>query len=174
MPIISIDFFGSLNKKPVFWRELLKFAKLEGTKIYVISGPWQKDIVEKLEFSGYTREVHYDSVYSILSHLGGKGLDTWFDEDHDSWYSEKNDWWNAKAEICRKINCQTHFDSDIRFAKAFESIPTRFVHIEDEGSKCLINQWRKDLFEANTFDDWEDGYMSMMSGLTGMGGIPPI
>jgi len=168
MPIISTDFFGNLNKKPVFWRELLKFAKLEGTKIYVISGLWPKELVEKLEFSGYTRGIHYDGVYSILSHLSKKGLDTWFDEDHDSWYSEKNDWWNAKAEICQEINCQTHFDSDIRFSAAFEDIPTRFIYTEDEHNRSLVNQWRKDLFEANTFDDWEDGYMSMMSGMVPM------
>ena len=168
MPLISVDYFGSLTIRPIFWQNLLKFAKLEGTKVCVISGLWQKDLVEKLEFGGFTREIHYDTVYSILSHLSNKGLDTWFDEDHDSWYSDKNDWWGAKAEICNKIKSQVHFDSDIRFADAFEHIPTRFVYLGNDDNKKLINQWQKDLESANTFDEWEDGYMSMMAGFVPM------
>lgn len=168
MPLISIDYFGSLNIRPLFWQDLLKFAKLEGIKVCVISGLWQKDLVEKLEFGGFTREIHYDTVYSILSHLSNKGLETWFDEDHDSWYSDKIGWWHAKAEICQKIGCQVHFDSDVRFADAFRNIATRFIYTGDKNNKNLIGQWRKDLESANTFDDWGDDYMSMMGGFVPM------
>lgn len=168
MPLISVDYFGSLSTGPVFWQELLKLVKLEGIKVSVISGPWEKAIVEKLEFSGYTRGIHYDNVCSILSHLGKRGMDTWFNEDHGSWYSTENEWWDAKAEICHKINCQIHFDSDYRFCQAFENIATRFVHIKKENNKQLINQWHKDLKLANTYSDWEDDYMSMFSGMVPM------
>lgn len=167
MSIISIDYFGTLNQRPAFWQEFMKFAKLEGTKINVISGLWEKALTEKLEFSGFTREVHYDSVYSILSHLSKNGIDIWFDENQDSWYSAEsaqNDWWDAKAEICQEINCKMHFDNDLRFGKAFENVATRFVHTNRNNMK-LIRQWSAALKLANTFDDWEDDYMSMFSGL---------
>lgn len=166
MPSISIDFFGSLSKNTTFWQELLGYAKEEGTKIHIISGLWQADLKIKLDYNGYIREVHYDSIHSILSYLHSEGLETWFDQDHDSWYSGQNEWWTAKARICQEIGCQIHFDSDIRFAAAFAGIPTRFVHTDNDVNKKLINQWHKDLKLANTYEDWENGYMSMMSGIS--------
>jgi len=168
MPLISIDFFGNLSKRPIFWRELLKNAKEEGFKVAVISGLWPKDLFAKLEFNGYIREIHYDNVYSILSHLSNKGLETTFDEAHDSWYSCNVGWWTAKAEICQKIGCQTHFDNDARFKLAFEDVTTRFVHTLRQNNARLINQWYNDLKLANTYEEWEDNYMSMMGGVVPM------
>ena len=170
MSIISIDYFGTLSQRPIFWQELMKFAKLEGFKINVISGLWPRYLTEKLEFSGFTREIHYDSVYSVLSCLVQKGIGVWFDEDQDSWYADEecqDEWWDSKAEICQEIGSKIHFDSDFRFSKAFENVPTRFVHINVDNMR-LIRQWSKDLKSANTFDDWEDDYMSMFSGIVPM------
>ena len=164
MPSISIDYFGNLSKDATFWQEMLKFVKEEGIKVSVISGLWKAELVKKLEHNGYIHEIHFDNVYSILSYLHHDGQDTWFDEDHDSWYSGQNEWWDAKAGICKEIGCQIHFDSDIRFAKAFAGIATRFIHTSNESIRKLINQWYKDLKLANTYGDWENDYMSMISG----------
>lgn len=168
MPTISIDFFGNLSAKPFFWQELLKFAKEDGIKIYVISGPWPDIINRKLTNLGFVRKIHYDGVYSILSHLAGKGLDTWYDEDYDSWYSTRNDWWTAKAEICQDMGCKMHFDNDLRFSTAFENVATRFVHTLNPDNGKLIDQWYRDLKLANTYDDWENDYMSMLGGVVPM------
>ena len=155
MAAISIDFFGNLNEEPVFWKEFLRLVKAERTKIYIISGLWSKDLAEKLESDGYIRKIHYNNIYSILSHLSNKGADVWFDENHDSWYSEKQGWWSAKAEICQKIGSQTHFDNDLRFAPEFGNIATRFVHTLNPDNRKLINRWHKDL----KYNDWEDNFM---------------
>lgn len=173
MPGISIDFYGSLSKNATFWQELLKYVKLEGIKVYVISGNWPKYISDRLEHEGYIKKIHYDHVVSILSHLSARGLDTWLDEEHDSWYSEENAWWDAKAALCETLGCQTHFDSDIRFAKAFFGRPTRFVHTGNKKGMSQIRAWHKRLKLANTYYDDDDMYGcgvlgGMMSGFVPM------
>ena len=70
MSVISVDFYGSLDRDPLLWKELLKYVKLEGMKVYVVSGPWPDAIIKKLEFREYSKGVHYDNAFSILSHLG--------------------------------------------------------------------------------------------------------
>ena len=173
MPTLSIDYYGSLNKNATFWQELLKYVKLEGIKVYVMSGNWPKYISEKLTHEGYVEEIHYDSVASVLSHLSSKGLDTWLDEEHDSWYSEESAWWDAKASLCKELGCQIHFDSDIRFAKAFVGQPMRFVHTGNQKGMAQIRAWHKRLKLANTYYDDDDiygygGLHGMMSGFVPM------
>jgi len=168
MTKISFDFHGTLSRTPSFWQELLRFIKSKDVEIFIISGYWPHKLREKLGSKGYIKEIHYDNVFSILSHLSNKGMDTWYDEDQDSWQSGQNEWWAAKAEICKSMNCQIHFDNDIRFAPAFENIATRFVDTVNQENVRLINQWHADLKLADTYDDWEDGYMSMMSGMVPM------
>ena len=162
MNIISVGFYGSLNSNTVFWRELLKYVKLEGIKVCVISEPGPEAIMEKLESSGYTKEVHYDSAFSILSLMTAKGMDIWFDEVRESWHTQEDAWWAAKAEICRKIRSKIHFDNDNRFARAFEYIPTRFVHTDSKPGSELIVKWRDKLKMANTWNDEDYDYKYMM------------
>jgi len=171
MPSISIDYYGTLNKNTAFWKELLKYVKLEGIKVYIISGNWPSYIKGRLENEGYISEVHYDHVYSILGYLSSKGIDTWLDEEHDSWYSNQNDWWNVKAIICKTLNCQIHFDSDIRFGKAFVGQATRFICLDNNKNMSQIQDWHKKLKLANTYYDDDDdfyGTMGMMSGFVPM------
>lgn len=158
MKVISVDFYDSLDCETDLWKKFLKYVKLEGIKVHIISGPWPSYLDERLEFHGYVRGVHYNSSFSILSHLAAKGLDTWHDEDHDSWYAPEDAWWSAKAEICRILRCQIHFDSDIRFAKSFEDIPTRFVYTRNEVGRYLIKDWLNRLELANTYEGWETDY----------------
>jgi len=161
MSIISIDYFGTLDTYPSFWQEVLEYVRLEGMEVYVVSGPWPKDLIEKLEFKGYTRGTHYDKVFSILSHLSGKGLEVWYDEDRDSWQSHGIAWYRSKSEICKKVRSRIHFDSDPRFGPDFKSVPTRFVHTDCKARKAEIEKWHKALKLANTFDDWDE-YEHMM------------
>jgi len=167
MKIISVDFFGTLNQNEDFWKELLKYAKLEGIQVCVISGPWEPTLFDMLEFLGYTEKVHFDRVFSILGHLTNKGLDTWFDETDETWHSDAKAWWYTKAEICKRIGSHIHFDSNSRFGEHFKNIPTRFVHTTSEPGKGLIKEWHKGLKLANTFDDWDE-YEHMMSGMYSM------
>ncbi len=168
MNIISIDYFGTLGTYPSFWQELLAHAKSEDMKIYVISGPWPEDLIKQLESKGYIRGTHYDNVFSILSHLSGKGLEVWYDEDRDSWQSHGIAWYRSKSEICQKIRSRIHFDSDPRFGPDFKTVPTRFVHTGCEARKAEIGKWCRDLKLASTYDDWEDDYMNMMGGFSPM------
>jgi len=155
MSIISVDYFGTLNSNPEFWREFLELIMLEGHKVYVISGPWQKELKERLEAIGYKDGEHFTNTCSLLQHLHMSGYDVWHDEDHDSWYSQKTPWWLAKAEICKELGCSIHFDSDIRFANAFQNIATRFIHTIAENGKQQVSRWFNELKLANTFeDDW--------------------
>jgi len=161
MAIISVDFYGTLNQNADFWQEFMKYLILEGHKIYVISGPWPKELSGKLEYGGYKRRIHWNAVYSVLDHLSRSGREVWLDEEHDTWYSEEAPWWFAKAQICKKLGCQIHFDSDKRFAPAFSSIATRFVNTTNEEDKAGINVWFKKLKLANTYEDWGDEYSWM-------------
>ena len=167
MSVISVDYFGNLDKYSVIWLELLKYVKLEGIKVYIISGPWPNHITNRLEAEGYKRRVHYDDVFSILSHLSLKGLETWFDETHDSWYSDSERWWAAKAEICKEISSQIHFDNDIRFKDAFRHIATRFIHTDCQEGRKQVAAWREKLRLANTFYDPAEEYHEMFNGMTG-------
>ncbi len=167
MKIISVDFFGTLNSNSIFWKELLKYAKLESIQIHVISGPWKDNILEMLEFLRFIKEVHFDDVSSILNHLVSKGLDTWFDEEKDSWYSDKDAWWAAKAEICKKIGSHVHLDSNAKFGEFFKNIPTRFIHTTSEPGKGIIKEWHGNLKTANTYDDLDE-YDYLLGGMYSM------
>jgi len=167
MKTISVDFFGTLNNNSEFWKELLKFVILESIHVYVISGPWPEKIKTALEFLGFKQDIHYDGVYSILTHLSGKGLNVQFDENTDSWFTEEENWWAAKAEICRKVGSHIHFDSDMKFAKSFRAVPTRFIHTASDPGKTLIEEWHEELKSANTYDDWDE-YTYMMTGMNAM------
>ena len=156
MSIVSVDFFGTLNENADFWQEFLKFIMLEGHKVYVISGPWPKDIEEKLTSGGYKREIHWTGTVSLLHFMHKAGWGCWYDENHDSWYSQEAPWWLAKAEICKKLGCRIHFDSDIRFAKSFEKIATRFINTTGEIGKEQICKWHNELKMANTFEDYDE------------------
>ena len=153
MAIISVDFFGNLNKDQDFWQELLKYARIEGIKVHIISGLWPKELDEKLEYQGYIKKVHYDHTESILSYLNGKGFDTWFDENHDSWYTHSAEWWRAKAKMCEEIGVRIHFDSDNRFRPEFRKVSTRFICTSFADEKSLVKSWHHELKLANTFDD---------------------
>lgn len=158
MPSLSVDFFGNLTSNPMFWKDLLKHVKLEGYKIYVISGLWPDVLLRRLEENGYKKEIHFDGVFSILSHLSAKGCETFFDEDHDSWYSDKDKWWESKAEICKNNRISVHMDNDIRFAQAFSQIPTRFLHTANSAKMESLRKWLNSLKLSNTFEDHEVAY----------------
>jgi len=164
MKVISVDYFDTLDENTTFWQELLSYAMKEGMKVFVISGPWSKELVNRLDTKGFIRNVHYNKVFSILSHLSGKGLDVWYDEDQDSWNSDSLRWWAAKAEICKKVKSQIHFDSDFRFRPGFREIATRFVHTKDMTQRAAIGDWHRELKLANTYDDWDE-YNHIMGGM---------
>lgn len=165
MGIISFDFFGSLARRPIFWREFLKYLKLEGMKIHIISGPWPADLTRRLESHGYKPKIHYDEIHSILTYLSDLGVDTWFDEKHDSWYSDNDAWWVSKAAMCKSISAQIHFDSDLRFGKAFTYIATRFVSTNTNTGRAIAESWHNRLKLANTYgDDLDDEYHRIMGG----------
>lgn len=161
MPSLSVDFFGNLTSNPLFWKDLLKYVKLEGYKIYVISGLWPDVLMRRLEQEGYKKGDHFDGVFSILSHLSAKGCDTFYDEDHDSWYSNQKEWWEAKAEICQNNRISAHMDNDIRFASSFSRVSTRFIHTANSSKMESLRKWLNSLKPANTFEDHEEAYNIM-------------
>jgi hypothetical protein len=161
MSIIGIDFFGTLDKNTAFWKELLKFVMLEGHKVYVISGPWPKELAQKLESAGYKRKIHWTGAISLLHYMHQAGWGCWYDEMHDSWYSQETPWWPAKAHICKKLGCQMHLDSDMRFGAAFQTTATRFIDTTSDNGKQQINKWYNTLKAANTFEEWGDEYSWM-------------
>ena len=161
MSIISIDFFGTLDVYPVFWREMLSYVILEGIKVYVISGPAPNAILSLLKFNGYTPKVHFTNVVSIFSHLAMEGESTWYSEAHDSYRCVEETYWNSKAEICHRLGSQIHFDNDTRFGHAFGKVPTRFVHNAKEPGKALIKEWHNSLKLANAYEEWEEDFMYM-------------
>jgi hypothetical protein len=166
MSNISVDWFGNLDKYGGFWQELLKFAILEGHKVYIISGPWPNDLEKRLDANGYKLEIHYHGIFSILQTLHELGLGVWLDEDHDSWFSMEAAWWAAKAFICEKQNIALHLDSDLRFARGFNEIATRFIHTESKKGERLIKAWKNSLKLSNTYEDWgDDMAWSLMSGM---------
>lgn len=166
MSIISIDFYGNLNQDPDFWQKFMGYAVEEGHKIYIIAGPWPKELLEKVEFGGYRRNTHYHAVHSVLEHLSRSGFGCFLDEDHDTWYSDEVEWWRAKAQICKELNVSIHLDSDNRFAPAFKQVPTRFVHTESDTGKSMLRDWYNQLQWRNEYED-EYAYM-------GMGGFVPM
>jgi len=170
MSNISIDFFGTLDQNADFWQEFMKFLILEGHKIYVISGPWPKEIIEKLEWSGFKEDVHWNKVFSVLDYMSKSGFEVWYDEDHDSWYSQEVPWWFSKSRICEKAGVQIHLDSDKRFAPSFKSIATRFIDTTSADDKEQIRTWHRDLKAANTFCDWgdEEYWMNVAGGFVPM------
>jgi len=167
MQILSIDFFGTLDKDTAFWKEMLGYIRTEGIKVYIVSGLWPKELTERLGSFGFGYDVHYDDVASIFSYLAQESMEVWFDEFQDCWKANSQDWYNAKAKICKKLQSRVHFDNDINFEKAFFNVATRFVHLEDEANKLEIKKWFDQLKLANTYEDWEDDYM-FMSGVVPM------
>lgn len=165
MANISIDFFGTLNEDADVWQDFMKYL-MEDHKIYVVSGPWPKDLEEKLRFGGYKKNIHYTGIFSILDYLSKGGWGVWFDEDHDSWYSHETAWWVAKAQICQNNQIALHVDSDIRHAKAFNRVSTRFVHLNSPEGENLLAKWYRDVKNAALYD-WEDEY-AYMSGFVPM------
>lgn len=163
---LSIDFYGTLDKDPELWQDFMSLMRLRGINIYVISGPPIKDIEIELERLGFTYEVHYDGVYSIVSDLLGCGTHCWLDEDHGSWYSDEGLWWHRKSVICDRLSISIHIDSDHRFGRFFTYIPTRFINV----SKTFSNQIRKMVNEMREEDGgWDDddeyGFMYGVGGI---------
>ena len=156
MSVISVDFFGTLNENAGFWQEFLKYIILEGHRVYVISGPWPKDIEEKLESGKYKKGIHYTNVISLLHRMHLAGWGCWFDDVHGSWYSNEAAWWADKAEICEELGCKIHFDSDARFSHAFRRVATRFISTVGSNGKEQIRKWHNDLKLSNTFDDYDE------------------
>jgi len=161
MQILSIDFFGTLNKDTAFWKEMLGYVKMEGIKVYVISGLWPNELMERLDGLGFNHKSHYDDVSSILAYLTKEGISVWYDEFQDAWKTDRQTWYNSKARICKELHSRVHFDNDIRFKEAFVNVPTRFVHLEDDIIKPKVKTWFDQLKLANTYEDWEDDYMFM-------------
>jgi hypothetical protein len=168
MAAISIDFFGTLDEKPEFWREMLGYVMLEGIEVYVISGVMPEELYQLLEYNGYNKKVHFANAFSIFAHMTLTGKDTWYSEDHDSYRCDPSAYWNSKAEMCRKLGVQLHFDNDVRFKHAFGNVATRFIYNRHDPGLALIKEWHNSLKLANTYDEWEDDYM-YMSGFHPMG-----
>jgi hypothetical protein len=138
---LSVDLFGTLDTFPELWLPFLKEVRRDGVKVHVVTGPWPTETTKVLRKHGYVRDVHYDSTHSILHYLYERGQDTFYDEGDDSWYSHEVLWWESKAEICKQNQIKVHFDSDGRFRKHFDNVPTRFI---------FINQKVKDYIKKET------------------------
>jgi len=161
MSIITIDFFGTLDKYADFWKEMLGYVMLEGIKIYVISGVMPSELVGRLEELGYSERTHFTEAFSIFTHLSAKGEHIWYSEDHDSYRCSTETYWNSKAEMCKRLGSRIHIDDDVRFKYAFSKVATRFVYNRLDPGKSLIQKWHESLKLANTYTEWEDDYMSM-------------
>ncbi len=168
MSIITVDLIGTLTRYGEFWRNLLKWVRLEGITTYVVCGPWETKAIEMLQGHGYMQGVHYSGVFSVLQHLQDKGFDVFFSEMHDRWVASEIAWWAAKPDICKKLNSRIHFDNDERFKAPFKNVATRFVYTESYKGMHILQAWHDRLKLANTFDDedWgdEDDWTGMMSG----------
>ena len=151
---LSVDLFGTLDTLPELWAPFLREVRRDGVKIHIITGPWPEEAIKILDEHGYVRGLHYDFIHSIIHHMYRLGHDTFYDHDHNSWYTHEKLWWKAKAEICKREQIKVHFDSDGRFHKHFDNVPTRFIFISQKVKDYIRNETAR--MESDSVWDDED------------------
>jgi len=116
---IGIDFHGTIDKYTHKFSVIMETLIKNGNTVYVISGPVERKIIEKLTKLGFKRKVHYTDVISIVDFLLMKKESLTLKDT--GWWTDDETWWSSKARICSEFDINVLVDNDERYRKYFPS-----------------------------------------------------
>ena len=120
---IAVDIHGTIDWDPVFWRKAIELFLALGHQVYIISGPEEDKIKERLEKLG----VDYRDLYieSVVDYLKEKDVHHWY--KNDNFWTTEEVWWEAKAEICKMQDIDVIIDDHYEYFHREIMPDTRFV-----------------------------------------------
>lgn len=124
---LAFDIHGVIDTNPEDFKGLFATIKklVPSVKIFIVSGPTTKKLIEELNSLGLERRVHYDNVFSVVDFLIENKAEMWIDQHGNYWASDE-DWWNSKGIICSMLNVDVLCDDSERYRTKCEELNIRF------------------------------------------------
>lgn len=127
----NIYLFKCLSESLLFSNLLNDKGEEEGIKVYIISGPPKKEVIEELLSMGIYHGVHYTDVYTIVDFLQSQPDVKMWKDDKNTWWTDDESWWGAKAKICKQLGINIMIDNTDKYKSYFKGTGIKFIIYDD-------------------------------------------
>lgn len=122
---LGLDIHGVITDDKDSLKWLANAVTFMKGEVHIISGPPIKVIMEELRQLGFTKDVHYTHVFSIVDHNIAIGSNVTFDENGHAWTDEYT-WDKTKADYCLREGINLHIDDSDQYGYFFKTPYARF------------------------------------------------
>ncbi len=154
---IAFDLHGVLDTYPHLMKPILSkiLSNVIDIEISILSGAFSEDIIKECEIIGYKKDVHYNSIISILDYgINELKLPHWTDVSprtgKTGTYFNDDLWWAMKAILCDIHDIDVLYDDKEQYIKYFGySHKTNFILFNKYTHKNILTEIKNTLIEAN-------------------------